>query len=75
VGSGVGSPDADVVQAAGDAEGDHAGGVDSVAADPVVGVGVAAGRRGGLRPGGVDGGGAGPLRQRPVRAVVVGRSR
>ena len=38
VGAGVGSPDADVVQAAGVAEGDHAGGVDAVAADPVVGV-------------------------------------
>jgi hypothetical protein len=36
VGSGVGSPDADVVQAAGVAEGDHAGVVDPVAADPVV---------------------------------------
>jgi len=35
VGSGVGSPDADVVQAAGVAEGDHAGGVDPVAAHPV----------------------------------------
>jgi hypothetical protein len=33
VGSGVGSPDADVVQAAGVAEGDHAGGIDPVAAD------------------------------------------
>jgi hypothetical protein len=62
VGSGVGSPDADVVQAAGVAEGDHAGGVDPVAANPVVGVGVPAGRRGGLRPRGVDGGGGGPLR-------------
>ena len=41
-GSGVGSADADVVQVAGDAQGDDAGGVDAVVADPVVGVGVAA---------------------------------
>jgi hypothetical protein len=42
VGSGVGSPDADVVEPAVVSEGDHAGGVDPVAADPVVGVGVPA---------------------------------
>jgi hypothetical protein len=35
VGSGVGSPDADVVQQAVDAQGDDAGVVDAVGADPV----------------------------------------
>ena len=45
VGSGVGSADADVVESSGHPEGDHAGGVDAVVADAVVGVGVAAGRR------------------------------
>ncbi|HME78427.1 MAG TPA: hypothetical protein VKI00_23110 [Mycobacterium sp.] len=39
-GAGVGSADADVVQASGDAQGDYAGLVDAVAADPVVGVGA-----------------------------------
>lgn len=34
----VGPADADMVQAAGDAEGDDAGGVDAVAADAVVGM-------------------------------------
>ena len=43
VGSGVGSADADVVQAAVVAEGDAAGLVDPVVADSVVGVGVPAG--------------------------------
>ena len=43
VGSGVGSADADVAQSAVDAQGDGAGFVDLVVADPVVGVGVAAG--------------------------------
>ena len=38
VGSGAGSADADGVQAAGQARGDAAGGVDAVGADPVVGV-------------------------------------
>ena len=41
VGSGVGSPDADVMESAGVAEGELAGGVDAVAADPVVAIGVA----------------------------------
>ena len=40
VGSGVSAADADVVELAGVAEGDVAGGVDDVAADAVVGVGV-----------------------------------
>ena len=39
-GSGVGSADADVVESAVVAEGDGAGFVDAVVADPVVGVGV-----------------------------------
>ena len=55
VGSGVGPADADVVEAAVVAEGDAAGGVDDVAADAVVGVGVAV-AGGGFGPGGVDGG-------------------
>jgi len=41
VGSCVGSADADVVELAGVAEGDGAGGADDVVADAVVGVGVA----------------------------------
>jgi hypothetical protein len=43
VGSGVGSPDANVVESAGVADGDDAGFVDPVVADPVVAVWVAAG--------------------------------
>ena len=57
VGSGVGSSDADVVQAAVVAQGDHAGGVDAVAADPGVG-------RGGRRAVGGGGLGAGVRRAR-----------
>jgi hypothetical protein len=59
-GSGVGAADADVVEAAAVAEGDFAGGIDAVGADPVVGVGgpVAGG---GFGPGGVGGGGGGPV--------------
>ena len=45
VGSGVGSSDPDVVEFAGDAEGDDAGFVDAVVADAGVGVGVAAAGR------------------------------
>ena len=48
VGSGVGSPDADVAEFAGDAQGDVAGLADPVGADPVVGVAAAVGGRGGL---------------------------
>ena len=40
VGSGVGSSDADVAELAGHAQGDAAGLVDDVVADPVVGLGV-----------------------------------
>jgi hypothetical protein len=43
VGSGLGSADADVVHLAVDAQGDAAGVVDAVVADPVVCVGVPAG--------------------------------
>jgi hypothetical protein len=69
-GSGVGSADADVVEAAAGAQGDVAGFADLVGADPVVGVaGAVAG--GGFGPGGVGGGGGGLVRQRPVRALVV----
>ncbi|WP_243696479.1 hypothetical protein, partial [Aeromicrobium camelliae] len=42
VGSGVGSSDADVVEATGDAQGDDAAGVDAVVADAGVGFGVSA---------------------------------
>jgi hypothetical protein len=42
-GSGVGSADADVVQAAGHSQRDGAGLIDAVGADAVVGVGAGAG--------------------------------
>ncbi|WP_432870435.1 hypothetical protein [Microbispora rosea] len=71
VGSGVGSPDADVVKPAADPQGDDAGVVDAVVADPGVGVAVAAVGRLGLGPGVVGRGGGGAVRQRPVGAVVV----
>ncbi len=61
VGSGVGSSDADVVQAPGRAEGDDAGLIDAVVADAGVGVGVAAVGRQGLGQGGVDRGGGGAV--------------
>jgi hypothetical protein len=48
LGSGVGSPDAEVVEAAGHAQGDHAAVVDAVVADAGVGVVVVAGGREGL---------------------------
>ena len=51
VGSGVGSPDLDVVHLAGDAEGDGAAEVDLVVADAVMCVGAAIGGRGGFRAG------------------------
>src|SRR3954466_8576451 len=60
VGSGEGPADADVVQAAVDAQGDTSGLVDLVVADPVVGVTGAAGAGDGLGPCGVGGGGGGP---------------
>ncbi len=46
-----------------DAQGDTAGLVDLVVADPVVGVGVAAGGWQGLGQRVVEGGGGGPVRQ------------
>jgi hypothetical protein len=54
VGSCVGSADADVVQAAGQAQGEAAGVIDAVAAYAFVGVGAFAGL--GFGPGGVCGG-------------------
>src|SRR4051794_35872378 len=70
VGSGVGSSDADVVQASVVAQGDHPGGVDDVFADAVVGVGGVGAVGGGFGSGGVgDGGGA--ASQGPVGSVVV----
>jgi hypothetical protein len=73
VGSGVGSADCDVVQAAGVADGDASGVVDAVVADAVVGVVAAAGagQRRGQRV--VDRGGGGPVWQESVgSALVVG---
>ncbi len=70
VGSGVGSADADVVEASLVAQGDLAGFVDAVAADAVVGV-VAAVAGGGFGSAGVDRGRGGPLWQGPVRPLVV----
>jgi hypothetical protein len=52
-GSGVGSADADVVQAAVDAQGDGAAGVDDVFADAFVGCGLGAGLGCGLGQGGL----------------------
>ena len=57
VGSGEGSSDADVVELAGDAQGDDAAVVDAVAPNAVVGVGPVRGR--GFRSRRVDGGGCG----------------
>ena len=71
VGSGVGSADADVAQLAADADGDAAGLVDPVVADPVVGVGVAAAGGEGFGQGRVDGARGGPVWQGAVRASLV----
>jgi len=60
-GSGVFGTEADVVEAAGVAQGDPAGSVDAVVADPIVAVGALAG--GGLGAGGVGGGGDGSARE------------
>jgi hypothetical protein len=70
VGSGVGSADADVVEAAAVVEGDFAGGVGAVGADAVVGV-VLPVAGGGFGPGGVGGGGGGLVGQGAVRPLVV----
>ena len=69
-GSGVGSSDADVVESAVVAEGHRAAVVDAVVADPVVGVGVVAGR-GGCGAGLVGGGRGGLAGERAVGSVVV----
>src|SRR3954466_12499886 len=69
VGSGVGSADADVVQAAGYAQRDAAGLVDAVVADAVVAVPRPIGAGGGLGAGRVRGHRGGPVGQRSVRPV------
>jgi hypothetical protein len=69
-GSGVGSADADGVEPAPVAQGDLAGLVDAVVADPVVAV-VAAVAGGGLGAGGVGGGRGGPVLPGSVRPVMV----
>ena len=69
VGSGVGSSDADVVEAAVESEGDGAAGVDGVVSDSVVGVVAFVGC--GLGSGRVDRGGCGAVRERPVGAFGV----
>jgi hypothetical protein len=61
-GSAVGSPDADGVEPATVTEGDLAGVVDAVAADPVVGIGLLV-AGGGLGTGLVGGGGGGSVRE------------
>ena len=71
MGSGVGSPEADVVEPAVDSEGDDAGVVDSVGADPVVDLAGPVGARAGLGAGGVGSSWGGSVRQRAVRAPVV----
>lgn len=72
VGSGVGSSDADVVQSAGDAQGDAAGLVDAVVPDPRVTVCVSStSGRGGFRQRQVAGCGGCVVRQGAVRAAVV----
>ena len=68
VGSGVGSSDADVVESAVVADGDDAGVVDAVAADPLMGRGDAGGRS--LGAGGV-GRGRGLTLWGAVRAALV----
>jgi hypothetical protein len=68
-GAAVGSADADVVQPAGEAQGDDAGLVDAVASDPVVGVGAVC--RVGFGSGGVGGGRGGVVGQGAVGTVVV----
>ncbi|HEV3368091.1 MAG TPA: hypothetical protein VG074_00915 [Acidimicrobiales bacterium] len=65
----VGSADADVVQAAGVAQGEFSELVDAVGAHPVVG--VAAFARGGFGPGGVGGGRGCAVGQFAVRAATV----
>jgi hypothetical protein len=71
VGSGVGSADADVAQAAGDAQGDRPGFIDLVGADAIVGVMVAVVSGGRLGSGAIGGGRGGAVRERAVRPLVV----
>lgn len=71
MGSGVGSPEADVVEFPVDSEGDGACFVDAVGADAVVGVVDAVGGGCGFGVGGVDRGGGGPVWQGPVGSAVV----
>jgi hypothetical protein len=70
-GSGMGSPDANVEEAAPVAERDLAFVVDDVAADAVVVVELAAGAGGSLGQGVVDGGRGGAVGQGAVRALLV----
>ncbi|WP_202880947.1 hypothetical protein [Kribbella amoyensis] len=63
VGSGVGSPDADVVQPTVDPQCDHAGVVDTVGADPVVDLTGPVRGRAGFRAGVVGGRGGGAVGQ------------
>jgi hypothetical protein len=58
VGSGVASPDADVVEAAGQAQGDAAGVIDAVGADAVVAIEALRGDGFGASGVGGDGGGS-----------------
>ena len=69
VGSGMGSPDAHVMQPTGMTQGDHASGIDAVVAD--AGMGIVASGGAGFGTGGVGDRGGGPLRQQAVRAAVV----
>ena len=71
VGSGVGSPDSDVAQSAGHAQGDGACLVDLVLADSVVGLDGRTGAGGGLGSGCVDGGRCRSVLEGAVRAAVV----
>nr|WP_285691100.1 hypothetical protein [Actinoplanes sp. NBRC 103695] len=66
VGSGDADADADVAELSGDAQGDGAGFVDRVVADPVVGVAGAVGAGNGFGAGLVGGGRGGPVGRRPV---------
>lgn len=70
----MGSPDADVMQAAVVAQGDHAGGVDAVAADSMMGLGVggigSVAGRSSLRSGLVGGGGVVRPSERCGRRVL-----
>ena len=70
-GPGEGSAHADVVQAAVDAQGELAVGVDAVGADPVVGVGRGGAGGGGFGSGAVGAGRGRLEREAAVRPVVV----